>query len=168
MILTMLKSNINWVSMSDTAIIIEICKNLKQLRLKKNMTQKQLAEKSGLDPATISRTESGRAATLLTLVQVLRALDNLEILDTFVQETEVSPIQQLKLQQKIRKRASPFVSSEQKKRRLADLLDDDLKKDKKLIDTMRTSLVAEPHGKKRRLVDLLTDTNSTKKANRRK
>ena len=104
----MLKSHIDWVLLSDTTIVNEICKNLKKLRLNKNITQKQLADKSGLDPATISRMESGRAATLLTLVQVLRALDSLEILDTFVQETEVSPLQQLKLQQKLKRRASPF------------------------------------------------------------
>ena len=102
-----LKSNITSRSaMSDPAIVKEICLNLKQIRLNKNLSQAELAEKAGLNRVTISRMEAGRAATLLTVVQVLRALDKLDMLDMFQEETEVSPLQMLKLQKKVRKRAS--------------------------------------------------------------
>lgn len=95
-----------WVRLTDTAIVEEIGHILKEVRLKKNYTQSQLAEISGLSRATISQLENGRAATLLTFVQVLRALDKFDILESLVQEPEISPIQYAKLKGKARKRAS--------------------------------------------------------------
>jgi len=50
--------------------------------------------------------ESGRPVTSLTLIQVLRALNKLEILNAFRQEPEISPIKLLKLQEQQRKKAS--------------------------------------------------------------
>ena len=96
----------NRSAMADPAIVKEICHSLKQMRLRKNLTQAELAEMAGLNRVTISRMEAGRAATLLTLVQVLRALDKLDILDIFREESEASPLQLLKLQTKQRQRAS--------------------------------------------------------------
>ncbi|MBC8414125.1 hypothetical protein H8E50_10720 [bacterium] len=52
--------------------------------------------------------KSGRAATLLTVVQVLRALDKLDVLDLFQEQAEVSPLQLLKMHEKKRRRASGF------------------------------------------------------------
>ena len=101
------KSNIsNRSAMADPAIVKEICHSLKQMRLRKNLTQAELAGMAGLNRITISRMEAGRAATLMTVVQVLRALDNLDILDSFKVESEISPLQLMKLQEKQRKRAS--------------------------------------------------------------
>ncbi len=97
---------ISWYGLTDSLIVDEIGKQLKQTRLNKNLTQEKLAELSGLDRSTISQLENGRAATLLTLIQVLRALGRLDILDHFVEEKIVSPILALKLQGKKRKRAS--------------------------------------------------------------
>ena len=96
----------NRPAMADPALVKEICHSLKQMRLSKNLTQAELAEMSGLNRVTISRMEGGRAATLLTVVQVLRALDKLEILDIFREESEISPLQLLKMQEKQRQRAS--------------------------------------------------------------
>ncbi len=102
-----LKSSIlNRSALADPAIVKEICHSLKQMRLSKNLTQAELAGMAGLNRVTISRMEAGRAATLLTLVQVLRALDKLDILDIFREESEISPLQLLKLQERKRQRAS--------------------------------------------------------------
>ena len=84
---------------------------LKQTRLNKNLTQEKLAEKAGLDRSTVSQLENGRAATLLTLVQVLRALERLELLNHFMEEKLISPIAALKLQGKNRKRVTSNKSS---------------------------------------------------------
>jgi len=92
--------------MTNHAIVKEICHSLKQMRLRKNLTQAELAGMAGLNRVTISRMEAGRAATLMTVVQVLRALDKLEILDIFKEESEISPLQLMKMQEKQRKRAS--------------------------------------------------------------
>ena len=95
-----------WSLMTDPAIVKEIGKNLKQMRLNQNISQEQLAELSGINRVTISRLEGGRAATLLTVVQILRALNKLDILNIFSEEPEISPIQLLKLQEKQKKYAS--------------------------------------------------------------
>lgn len=100
-----LNNNINWEVLADPAIVKEIGKSLKQIRLNKNLSQEQLSKTSGLDRTTISRMESGRAATLLTLIQVLRALDRLNILNVFIVEPEISPLNLLKIQENKRKRA---------------------------------------------------------------
>ncbi len=97
----------NWSAMSDPAIVKEICSNIKQLRLNKNISQEELANHSGLNRVTISRLEAGRSATMLTVIQVLRALDKLEILKAFITEPEISPIQQLKQKENQRQKASP-------------------------------------------------------------
>lgn len=97
----------DWSVMTDKAIVTHICLQLRQLRLDQNMTQEQLAERSGLGRATISRIEKGQAVSLLTLVQLLRALNSLNLLDAFQRVTpEISPLQLLKEQKPPRYRAS--------------------------------------------------------------
>lgn len=98
--------NQSWVAMSDTAIIKEIGNSIRQMRLNQNLSQEKLSLMSGIDRVTISRMEAGRPVTSLTLIQVLRALDKLEILNTFRQEPEISPIKLLKIQESQRQKAS--------------------------------------------------------------
>ncbi len=103
----MSKTIINeWSNLSDPAILEKVGAGLQQLRLKKNITQDELSKISGLDRTTISQLENGRAATLLTLVQVLRALDELELLNVFSVEQEISPLAMAKFKKKSRRRAS--------------------------------------------------------------
>jgi len=105
--LMMLRNQIiNLNNLSDHALVQEIGKNLKQIRLNKNITQDELAKISGLDRTTISQLENGRPATLLTFVQVLRALDKLELLNIFSDEPDISPLEAVKLKRQTRKRAS--------------------------------------------------------------
>jgi len=95
----------NWAAMADPEIVREICRNIKKMRINKNISQQEVADIAGLDRTTISRMESGRAVTLLTLVQVLRALDKFDILDAFEVQSFLSPIKLLKEEEKKRKRA---------------------------------------------------------------
>jgi transcriptional regulator with XRE-family HTH domain len=95
----------NWIAMADPEIVKEICQAVKQMRINKNISQQQIAEMSGLDRTTISRMETGRAVNILTLVQVLRALDKLDILNVFSTEQVISPIRLLKEEERKRKRA---------------------------------------------------------------
>lgn len=97
---------ISWQAMADPAIVCEIGDNLKQMRLNQNLSQARLAELSGLSRITISRMEGGRAATILTIVQVLRALDRLDILNAFQEDAQVSPLQLLRMKKNQRQRAS--------------------------------------------------------------
>lgn len=100
-------SNANdWYALSDPAIIEEIGKQLKRMRLKNNLTQQELANRSGLFRSTISEIENGRVGSLLSLIQLLRGLNNLELLDVFVVKEELSPLLVAEQQAKMRKRAS--------------------------------------------------------------
>lgn len=102
----MAKANTNWISMTDASIVQTIGQFVKQKRLQANKTQGQLAKEAGLNPYTISQLENGVGVTLSTLVQLLRALDVLYILDAFQEKEEISPIQYAKMQKSKRRRAS--------------------------------------------------------------
>ena len=90
---------------SDLEIVMIICQALKQVRINKNISQQEIAERSGLDRTTISRMESGKSVSLLTFVQILRALDMLEVIHVFKAYQIESPIKRLKEEEKKRKRA---------------------------------------------------------------
>ncbi len=97
----------NWYSMSDPAIVSQLGTFLRQIRLQQNLTQEQVAEKAGLSRSAISDMENGRTvASLLTTVQVLRALQQLNLFDNWQVSSQVSPLQVAKLTGRERLRAS--------------------------------------------------------------
>lgn len=96
----------NWYSMTDAVVVKTLCQSIKQLRLNQNLSQEDLAKKSGISRITISRLETGQAINMLTFVQVLRALQNLELLDNLNIEPEISPLMLMEEQAKYRKKAS--------------------------------------------------------------
>ena len=98
--------NKNWYAMSDNAIIETLGKNIKQMRLNKNISQEELSLKSGINRVTISRMETGQATNMMTFVQLLRALDELHILSEFNIVPEISPMMVMEQQQNLRKKAS--------------------------------------------------------------
>lgn len=93
--------------MSDPAIMKELCGILRQVRLQQNITQEKLAEKAGLSRSAISKMETGKSTVeLLTLIQVLRALQQLHLLDAWKVPATISPLMVAKLTAKGRLRAS--------------------------------------------------------------
>jgi len=98
-------TNTEWVSMTDATIVQAIGQFVKQKRLLVNKTQSQLAKEAGLNPYTISQIENGGSVTLSTLIQLLRALDVLYVLDNFRMIEGISPIQYAKMQKNKRQRA---------------------------------------------------------------
>ena len=92
---------------SDEALLQQIGERLAGLRLARNLTQEELAERAGLGLRTVQRLETGAAATQLSgFLRVCRVLGLLEGLEVFVPESPPSPIEQLKLQGRRRRRAS--------------------------------------------------------------
>jgi len=91
--------------MSDEAIGKEVGRRFQELRLRKNITQVELSERTLLSLNSIKSLESGRAK-LSTLVAVLRELNALDKLDSFIPDPGISPMQLAKLQGRRRKRAS--------------------------------------------------------------
>lgn len=100
-------SYIDWYSMSDDNIAQQIGKYVKHHRLLLNKTQVQIANEASISRSTLSLLERGETVTLSTLLQVLRVLDLLHVLNPFTVKREVSPIEYAKIQEKQRKRARP-------------------------------------------------------------
>lgn len=95
----------DFYAMTDRGIEAEIGERLKALRLRKNITQKELKETTLLSLNAIKSLESGKGK-LSTLIAVLRELGALEHLDYFVPEVTISPLQLARMRGKQRKRAS--------------------------------------------------------------
>ena len=96
---------IDFFSLSDTAIEQELGERIKSLRLRKNITQQALAERTALSLGTIKSLEAGKSK-LATLIAVMRELDALDQLDQFIPPPEISPLQLAKMRGKSRQRAS--------------------------------------------------------------
>ena len=95
----------DFYSLSDTAIEQELGQRIKGLRLRKNITQKDLSVMTTLSLNTIKSLESGHGK-LSTLIAVLRELGAQEDLDRCIPEISISPLQLAKRQGKSRQRAS--------------------------------------------------------------
>jgi transcriptional regulator with XRE-family HTH domain len=92
---------------TDDAVLAELGGRLAHIRLERNLTQAQLAGQAGVSKRTVERLEAGAVATQLSgFIRVCRVLGVLERLDTLIPEPVPSPVAQLKLRGRQRRRAS--------------------------------------------------------------
>lgn len=92
---------------ADEAVLKELGRRLTAIRLAQNLSQRQLAERAGLGLRTIQRLEQGEAATHLSgFVRVCRALGLMDRIDHIMAEPSPSPLDQLRLNERKRRRAS--------------------------------------------------------------
>ena len=91
--------------MSDKTLTETIGAFIKHHRLNQNKTQKEVSVAAGISRSTLSLLERGETVSLSTLIQVLRVLDLLYIMDVFQVKNEISPIEYAKWQKKKKKRA---------------------------------------------------------------
>ena len=99
-------SYINWISMNDKALAEHIGAFVKHHRLAQNKTQDALANAAGISRSTLSLLERGETVNLATLIQVLRVLDELHVMEIFNIPQTVSPLALAKMEKSKRKRAS--------------------------------------------------------------
>ena len=109
------KSYKNNTKMSDRALAERIGQFIKEKRSEQNKTQNTVASAAGISRSTLSLLEKGEAVTLATLLQVLRVLGQLHVLDVFSIQPTISPIQLAKLEIKKRKRVRVSAPLEPKK-----------------------------------------------------
>jgi transcriptional regulator with XRE-family HTH domain len=100
-------SYMNWVSMSDTALTIVIGVFIKHHRISQNRSQEEVSKAANISRSTLSLLEHGETVTMSTLLQVLRVLDLLYIMNVFKVSDEISPIEYAKMKKNKRFRASP-------------------------------------------------------------
>lgn len=96
-----------WYAMSDPAILEVLGNFIQQTRLQQNKTQQQVAAAAGINRSTMVQVEKGGGGTLLSFIQILRALEQLQLFQNFeVKQQQLSPLQLAKIDQKKRQRAS--------------------------------------------------------------
>ena len=91
---------------TDSAAMQELGIRIARHRLNRNLTQATLAAEAGVSVPTVQRLEQGRSCQASSLIRVLRALQLLAHLDGLVPEPPASPMQQLRMRGKLRRRAS--------------------------------------------------------------
>lgn len=90
---------------ADAVVLRELGERLARVRLERNLTQARLAEEAGVSKRTLERIEAGGPSQLVNLVRVFRALHLLDRFETLIPEPVISPVLQLKMHDKQRKRA---------------------------------------------------------------
>jgi len=92
-------------TMTDKSIAQEIGRRIEQMRLEQNLTQQQLADQIGLSRLSYRKLEQG-AGKLENFIALLRVLGRIDLVENFVPQTVFSPLQQLELKGRQRRRAS--------------------------------------------------------------
>ncbi len=96
----------DFLTMSDKAVLVEIGQRVQRERLNQNLTQGDLAHKAGVSRRTMQHLETGRGCTLAGLIRVLRTLNKLDALDSFIPQPGISPVQLSRLRGAERQRAT--------------------------------------------------------------
>jgi transcriptional regulator with XRE-family HTH domain len=103
----------DYYALTDTELTELIGQRLRALRLRKNRTQGQLAERTTLSVGTIQALESGRGK-IENLLAVLRELNALDGIEAFLPESQQSPLAMARAKRasRTRKRASKRASKD--------------------------------------------------------
>ena len=100
----------DWKVLSDHRILENIASFIRNTRIDQNKTQAELALASGVSRRTLSAFESGKNnIQLLSLIQLLRALNSLHVFNEFRIIKMISPLLLAKEEQAQYKRARPSI-----------------------------------------------------------
>lgn len=77
--------------LTDTAILSQIGKKIKAVRLKQNITQQNLSEVANVSLSSIKKMEKGEIRSFDSLLRLLRTLGKLDTLQQLVEEEQISP-----------------------------------------------------------------------------
>jgi transcriptional regulator with XRE-family HTH domain len=97
---------------TDQGILSELGERLARSRLSRNSTQAELAAEAGVSKRTVERLEAGESVQLTSFVRIVRALGLADKIDVLVPEPSLSPMEQLELKGKERRRASTARATE--------------------------------------------------------
>lgn len=100
------------VAKTDQGVIEYIGTFIRYHRLQLNKSQSQVSHDAGISRSTLSLLERGEDVRLSTLIQVLRVLGKLDVLDRFEVVERLSPLAIAKAQHSKRYRARPTTDPE--------------------------------------------------------
>lgn len=99
-------SDNNWVYATDKTLLETIGNFIRHHRLNQNKSQTKVAQEAGISRSTLSLMERGEKTVVSNLLKVLRVLDQLQVLNIFEVQEEISPVEYVKMRKKQRQRAS--------------------------------------------------------------
>lgn len=76
---------------NNVFILKELGNRIRDIRIKKDITQKEMAEIAGVSHSTVTRVENGDGATLDNLIKIMRMLGILSNIDLLIAEQELTP-----------------------------------------------------------------------------
>lgn len=74
-------------------ILIRLGENLRAQRLRQNLSQQEVARRSGISLKAVKNLESGAGATVLSLVSACRTLGKLDWIENIAPAIAVSPLE---------------------------------------------------------------------------
>ena len=104
-----------WHTKSDQQLAAHIGAIVRHHRLEQNKTQDSLSHAAGISRSTLSLLERGEPVTLATLIQVLRVLDQLQVMEAFEIHERISPLALAKAEKEKRKRAKKLKTNDPEK-----------------------------------------------------
>lgn len=107
-------TNKKWEGMPDQAFLVLLGEYVKHNRLLQNKTQEQLAKEAAINRTTLVDFEKGKNSSTITFVQILRVLNQLDMLKPFEVQRQQSPLQIAKLELKQRRRATKSKDDKEK------------------------------------------------------
>lgn len=80
---------------------------LRRHRLLRNLSQTDVAERAGIALSALKNLESGKGATVKTLIKALKTLDRVKWLESLAPTVSISPMQILKMKRPRQRASSP-------------------------------------------------------------
>lgn len=95
--------------LSDSEILIELGRRIKNCRIRKAYTQAEFAKLSGVSKGTVANVENGDSIQVSNLLKILRELNLLNALEILLPSSEISPMELIqskfeKPRQRVRKK----------------------------------------------------------------
>lgn len=78
-------------TLTDDAVLARLGERLAQVRLRRELTQRELAAEAGVGATTVERLENGKSVTLANFVRVLRVLGLQDELLNLAPESSLRP-----------------------------------------------------------------------------
>lgn len=75
---------------------VELGRQIRTLRLRRNLDQQQLADRAGIALNAVKNLESGKGSTVRSLLQTVRVLNREDWIRSLAPPVSISPIQMLK------------------------------------------------------------------------
>ena len=108
------KYNKNTAAMTDKALLTLMGDFIKGTRLQQNKTQEEVANAAGINRGTLVQIEQGSGGTMQSFVQIMRAIDQLDLFNYFEITQQPSPLQLAKLSMQKRQRATGHAADKPK------------------------------------------------------